>query len=379
MPKTTTTLTEITLRTVRPPAHGQITIWDALPNFGVRVSQGGAKTFVVLLGRNGNRHTIGRYPIISLQEARSEARRLLAERTLGQHQPQSITFERALPIFIASQYQGKRDRSRKETERLLKRHFLPKFRGDRVSNISTERLSLILNSLEDTPSLQRHALMAGSTFLRWCVNNRYINHNPSQGLKFAKGKSRTRTLTNEEISSVWRATRERTNFNLIVRLCLLIGQRRGEVGGLRAEYIDWQNQTITFPPEAVKNNREHTIPFGKLAAAILITLPKEGYLFPGNHGAECFNGYSKCKRALDKKCKIEHWTLHDLRRTFATNLAGKGTAPHIVERLLNHVTGIISGVASVYNKYSYMNEMREAVAAWEDQLKRLSGSVRRVA
>jgi integrase len=379
MPKTTTALTEITLRALKPPAFGQLTIWDTLPNFGVRISPGGAKSFVVLLGRSGHRHTIGRYPVISLQDARTEARRLLAERTLGRHSSRNITFERALPLFIAAQYQGKRERSRKETERLLRRHFLPKFRSDRISNITTERLSEILDRLEDTPSIQRHALMAIGTFLRWGVRGRYLTHNPSEGIKFAKGKSRTRTLSDEEILLVWRATKEPSTFNKIVRLCILLGQRRGEIGNLRAEYIDWQKQTITFPPEIVKNNREHTIPFGKLAAAILRTLPKDGYLFPGDFGAQCFNGWSKSKRALDKKCKIPHWTLHDLRRTLATNLAALGTAPHVVERILNHVSGTISGVAAVYNKYTYSTEMREAIGAWEEQLKAFAAPVRRAA
>jgi integrase len=372
-------LTDITLRTLKPPASGQIEVWDVLPSFGVRISQGGTKSFIVLLGSTGHRHTIGRYPIISLQDARSEARRLLAERTLGQHLSRSITFERALPLFIAAQYQGKRERSKKETERLLRRHFLPKLRSDRLSYITTERLSQILDALVDTPSIQRHALMAIGTFLRWGVRGRYLTHNPCEGIKFAKGNPRARNLTDEEIKSVWWATKGTSTYNKIVRLIILLGQRRGEIGGLRADYIDWRRQIITLPPEAVKNNREHSIPFGKQAAAILKTLPKEGYLFPGEQGALCFNGWSKCKRALDKKCNISHWTLHDLRRTFATNLAAQATAPHVIERILNHATGTISLIALVYNKYGYMSEMRKAVTAWEDRLTSLTAAVRRAA
>jgi len=379
MPKTATALTEITLRSLKPPASGQRTVWDTMPNFGVRVSQGGAKSFVVLLGRNGLRHTIGRYPVISLQDARGEARRLLAERTLGQHRSKSITFERALPLFISAQYQGKRERSKKETERLLRRHFLPKFRSDRLSNITTERLSQILDRLANTPSIQRHALTAIGTFLRWSIAGRYITHNPSEGLKFSKPKSRTRTLSDEEIAAVWRATNDASVFGKIVRLCLLLGQRRGEIANLRAEYIDWAARTITFPPEIVKNSREHTIPFGKLAGSILNKLPKEGSLFPGAFGAQCFNGWSKSKCTLDNECKISNWTLHDLRRTLATNLAALGTPPHVVERILNHVTGVISGVSAVYNKYTYMGEMRKAFDAWEQHVKAIARRSCRVA
>ena len=125
-----TGLTELTLRQLKPPAIGQITLWDTVPGFGIRVSSGGAKSFIVLLG-SGRRHTIGRYPIISLADARAEAKRVLAERTLGRHQQKTITFEDAIPLFLDCQYQAKRERSRKDSERLLTRHFLPKFKRDK--------------------------------------------------------------------------------------------------------------------------------------------------------------------------------------------------------------------------------------------------------
>ena len=113
-------------------------------------------------------------------------------------------------------------------------------------------------------------------------------------------------------------------------------------------------------------------PIAALTASILAgVLPKDGSprLFPARGNAETpYNGWSKGKVALDKRANIAPWTLHDLRRTFATDLARMGVAPHIVERLINHITGTISGVAAIYNRHAYMDEMRAAIDAWEKRL-----------
>ena len=82
-----------------------------------------------------------------------------------------------------------------------------------------------------------------------------------------------------------------------------------------------------------------------------------------------FNGWSKSKHQLGEVSQTSNWTLHDLRRTFATRLAEMGVAPHVIERILNHVSGQISGVAAVYNRAKYFKEMEEAVTLWESRLK----------
>jgi integrase len=82
-----------------------------------------------------------------------------------------------------------------------------------------------------------------------------------------------------------------------------------------------------------------------------------------------FTGWSKGKAALDKVSGVKDWTLHDLRRTFATRLAELGVAPHVIERLLNHVTGTLSPIALIYNKAKYQEEMRAAIDLWEAKLK----------
>jgi len=94
-------------------------------------------------------------------------------------------------------------------------------------------------------------------------------------------------------------------------------------------------------------------------------------LFPARGRDTPFNGWSKAKAALDKLAGVADWTLHDLRRTFATNMAQLGTPPHVVEKLLNHRTGTISGVAAIYNRYQFMDEMRQAIEKYDHHLAKL--------
>jgi integrase len=156
------------------------------------------------------------------------------------------------------------------------------------------------------------------------------------------------------------------------------GQRRSEIGRLRWDYLDPETGSITLPAAETKNNRQHTFPLGATAAAIVRSIDRGTlYLFPARRDfrmdmpSAVYNSWAKDKRAFDQLCPIAHWTLHDLRRTFSTNLAGLNTSPHVLGRILNHSSGTISGVAAIYNRFRYMEEMRAAIEAWETKLARL--------
>ena len=121
----------------------------------------------------------------------------------------------------------------------------------------------------------------------------------------------------------------------------------------------------------MKNRRTYAFPLGALAQSLLSppTEFQSKFIFPARgKTSSCFNGWSKSKRQFDNSSGITDWTLHDLRRTFATNLAQLGVAPHVIERLLNHVTGTISGVAAICNRAKYFDEMALAVQQWESRL-----------
>lgn len=379
-------LSDVGLRSISPPASGTIDYWDTtLPCFGLRVSRGGAKTFVLKL--HNSRRAIGRFPILSLSEARTEAKRLLAEKTLGKVRPQSITYPQALALFLAEKEKARRPSTVRSLRDRLSRHF--PFKGQ-LADISHQEFARRLAKIK-TASEHNHALAAAKTFFTWATNRRYSTENPTLGISPRSTQSRARVLSDQELQSIWlacsleTATREDAAsaskgaaecnlpraFATIVQLLILTGQRRGEIASLQTSWIN--DNTITLPSSVTKNGREHTFPIGPLASEPLSSLRcSADIIFParGKRG-KTFNGWSKSKSALDKLSGVTGWTLHDLRRTYASKMAALGVAPHVIERLLNHVSGTISGVAAIYNRHHFMPEMKEAVEKYEREIARI--------
>ncbi|HEV3176270.1 MAG TPA: tyrosine-type recombinase/integrase [Stellaceae bacterium] len=352
-------LTDISIRALKPPKTGQKTHFDdTLTGFGVRVSMGGTKTFVLMHGRARSLTSIGRVGIITLAQARTKAKAILAEETLGSR-THSIKFEAALTTFLSTHAKGNRESTRKETKRLLERHFLAKLRHEMLSEISTPDIMAIVDKLADTPSEQNHAFAAARLFFRWATKRRYLNHSPLEGIGLpSTPKTKNRVLTNDELKAVWTAAGQCGTFGNIVRLLIKTGQRRGEIAALQPSWVN--GYTVTLPANVTKNGREHTFP----------VTPDTIQLITGTS----FNGWSKAKAQLDKLALIAPWTLHDLRRTFATNLAALGTPIHVTEKLLNHVSGSTGGIVSIYQRHAYMAEMRAAVELWEQKLYALIGT-----
>jgi len=142
-------------------------VWDKISPLGVRVSQGGSKTYIVMIG-SGRRKVLGRVGMLTLAEARAEAKRAVAEKTLGLiKKPSAVLFETALTQFIEENYVGKRLRTKLGTKRLLERHFLPAFRRRPVSEITDRDIGVQLGKLARTPSEQLHAFRALRAMLRW--------------------------------------------------------------------------------------------------------------------------------------------------------------------------------------------------------------------
>lgn len=354
---------DVKLRSLPVPAKGQSAFWDAkLPSFGIRVSQGGSKTFV--LNRNNTLLTIGKFGVLSLAEARTEARKLLAEFTLGKVRPQSITYPQAVQVFL----EEKSTRRRARTVADHKRHLNLLGFKCQLADVTHDDLSRKLKKLPQSEF--NHRLSCAKTFFTWAQKKRYVTDNPVIGLSPYSRPTRARVLTEAELKSILQVTESLGIFGLIVKLLTLTGQRKSEVASLRAEYIS--GDLCTLPADLTKNHREHTFPVGARTATLLNhriqhETPK-GLLFKARGKDTPFNSWSKAKTSLDKLCGVTNWTLHDLRRTFATGLSDLGTPPHIVERLLNHVSGQISGVAAIYNRAQYMPEMRSAVKKWEAKL-----------
>jgi integrase len=333
------------------------------------VSSSGVKSFVLVMGRSRKRVTIGRYPTISVQDARARAKELLAVRILGKDDVPPMKFEEAIPVFMGARYGDNylKPRTSTETERVLRRHFLPPFRHMQLSAIKPHEIARIVDRLHKTPSLAHHAFGAIRLFFRWAEGRQYVLRSPCVHLQALRGsRPRERVLSRIEVKAVLRAARASdATYPTIVELLLLTGQRRGEIANLRAEWIDWEARTITLPGAVTKNKRVHVFPFGPRAEELLRRGKTKGYLFPGRGTDIPFDGWSKCKPKFDRDCPLPHWVLHDLRRTFATNMAMLGVPVHVTEKLLNHVSGTFGGIVAVYQRHSYRDEMRVAMDKWE--------------
>jgi len=372
--------TDLAIRALPPPVRGQKTYMDkGLTGFGLRVSQGGTKTWFVVHGANRDKTTIGRYPIVSLTDARGAARRILAEYTLGKRRTSRVRFPEGLTLFLEKHCaENNRESTRKTTKGLLENHFLPSLRHKNLDEISAHDITKVTDRLlaQGKSGAANHAFTALRTMLRFCVRRRLLEHSPMEGMFLpARTESRSRVLAANEVKKVWAAAEAYGYpFGHIVRLLILTGQRRVEVGSIHAERIDQKQRLITLPAAITKNRREHTFPYGDLTASILDALPyDQGNLFRARGKETPFVGWSKSKALLDRTIEppAPDYDLHDCRRTFATMHAAIGTPPHVTERLLNHVSGTISGVAAIYNRHHYFLEMRQAATAYENHLQSL--------
>jgi integrase len=370
-------LTDKGVRALDAPDSGQITYWDkSLKSSGLRVSQGGARSWVVMLGKERRRITIGKYPAVSLADARKHARTLIAEQTLGKFRPARTSFDAALKEFLAVCQAKNKPRTAKDYERLLTKHL--KFGPRALIDITARDITLRLNQLNETPSEKDHAFRAARTFFKWAVRERMIDQSPMSLMETPKAlPSRFRILSEDELKALWTATEGTgTSFLVIVRLLILTGQRRGEIARLEHS---WVGETITFPAEVTKNGREHAIPLCPMAKATIESLPKihGRYVFPAARQARdtttIFNGWSKPKAQLDEATGVRDWTLHDIRRTFSSNMARMAIPQVVVEKILNHVSGgSLSPIAQIYNRHQYFEEMRDALLNWEKYLLTLS-------
>lgn len=369
-----TTLTENAVRA----AQSACTLWDgSLKHFGLRVAPGGTKSFLVLLG-SGRRQAIGRYPEITLAQARIKAKRILAERTLGRHQTSSVGWQTTVEKFLdARRSAGTKERTVDEYERTLKRYF--PFGSTRVSEITKRDISGKLEKLNRVPSQKAHALVVIKMLFHWALHEGHIEIDPTASFKRSKQKKRKRVLSDAELKAVWEACDRDTDemprhFRAIAKLLIFCGQRRSETAALRREYFSHNQQTICLPPELTKNGREHTFPLASLALSLLTSPNTDELYFPARgKRLKPFNCWSKSKAALDKLSGVTGWTLHDLRRTFRTIHARIGTPPHIAERLINHVNGVASDVEQIYDQYRYLDEMRVAMNNYERHLAGILG------
>ena len=298
------------------------------------------------------------------------------------------------------------------------RHLLGKakrFHRLRLSEVTKGKIADLLHDVEErSGTVCRNRLRSSlNAFFTWTITEGLLDFNPVTGTaKADEGGPRERVLSEAELAELCAALGAVGQSNSqsashpysdIVRLLILTGQRRQEIGGLRWDEIDFDSDVIVFPPQRTKNERQHELPLSPQASAVLksrkakglaqsgaipISRKPQGTMVFGN-GKAGFSGWTEWKARLDARIAVQRkeagakamppWRLHDLRRTAATLMAEKlGILPHIIEAVLNHVSGAKSGIAGVYNRATYADEMREALCGWAtyvDQITSPSGKV----
>jgi integrase len=370
---------------------------DEIPGFGLRIREGGSRTLVFQykLGAKQRRMTLGKLTAVNLDNARKKAK-IYSGRVADGLDPAADkeeaksqaanTFEATVKDFLTWQRTrtrkngtvGLRPRSLLEIERYLLVHAKPLHKL-RLAKISRTDIANCLAAVEKKsgPVAKNRGRSSLSALFSWAMQEGKADSNPVALTRKNEEKNRDRVLKPEEMRIIWSAL-EDDQYGAIVRLLALTGQRRDEIAGLRWSEIS--DSTILLPLERTKNGRAHSVPLSAAAQRIIAKQPRRSnadgrqrdLIFGFSEGP--FSGWSTRKERLDQRiAKIQGkplaaWRLHDLRRTAATGMADIGIQPHIIEAVLNHVSGHKGGVAGIYNRSTYEPEKRDTLKRWAEHL-----------
>jgi integrase len=371
-----------------PTPAKDVVYWDAgFPGFGVKVTPKGRKVFIVLYRTGGagsqlRKYTIGPYGRVTLHQARIAAQKTFAARLDGRdpaaekrEAKRRITADRIkdlLETFI-TQHVSQR-RSAYEIARVLRREVGGVW-GDKSIHVIVKRdmVELVTAIVQrGAPGAANKTLKHAKTFLRWCVGHGIIDKSPAEGVPLpTKEVPRDRVLSDEELAKVIIAARAIGGpYGRIVEFLVLTAQRREEVAKATGDEFDLEHQTWILPKERAKNGKAHIIHLSNQAIAVLSECEDGGpYVFSGK---KPFGMFSKAKRQLDELAGVSNWRLHDLRRTSVSGMARLGIPPHIADKILNHQSGTISGVAAVYQRHEFLAERREALERWGEHVSKIA-------
>jgi integrase len=365
-----------------PIPKSDVVYWDAgCPGFGVKVTPKGRKVFIVLYRAAGagsklRKYTIGPYGRVTLHQARVAAQKVFAaklegrdpaaEKRAARRRIVADRVEDLLETFIAQRLS--QNRSGGEIARLLRREIGKTWAGRSIHEISKRDVVEVVTPIEQrgAPVAANKALKSIKTFLGWCVGRAVLDQSPAEGVPLpSKEVARDRVLEDNELAHVILAARKLGGpYGGIVELLALTGQRREEVARLQREELDLTRQVWTLPKTRTKNAKVHVVHLSEQSMAMLKRAGERGPYVFSFLGSKPFSDFSRAKRRLDQLSGVTGWRLHDLRRTCVSGMARLGIAPHVADKILNHLSGTISGVAAVYQRHEFLAERREALERW---------------
>jgi integrase len=410
------------------PSATAFTIWDAeITGFGLKVTPAGGKVYIYRYraARPGAASatapitfTIGKHGNLTPDQARKRARELAVMVATGADPRQlahdaiaakdaaiqalrdkerlddELSFDRVSARWL-SHYENekiRRPRTVEQAKHVVRVHLLPALTGIPVPNVTRTDLQAIIDAIPVHHRSTRLAVYAyASVLFRYALERGEISDNPIRLMaKPAAPAPRLRVLTDSELAQVWlSADTLRAPYGSFYKLLLLTGQRREEVAGMNWSELDRTLAAWTIPASRAKNNKTHIVP---LSAAVIAELDSiadvslgQQILWPAfgpvltSGGRVSIKSYSKGKVALDKavallrgqSAPIDHWRVHDLRRTLATGLQKLGVRFEVTEAVLNHTSGSKGGVAGVYQRHDWADEKRAALEAWAAYVGRL--------
>lgn len=382
-------LTPASVNRIRPPETGQLDIFDStLPGFGLRIGKSGTKTWFMFYRYAGKqrRHKVGRYPALSLMEAREAAHHALRVLSRGddpgtmrrelERQREGVLANTVAVIaqkFIEDHVTKKR--SGAKMTQMLERDVVQEW-GDRPIATITRRdaLELLRGVYQRGPHMSNRVLEVMRLMFNWAVLNEYVETSPVAGLHpLHDERSRDRILSDEEVVALWAAFDGLDYpYGPLFKLLLVTGQRRSEVAYMRRGDVNMPKKLWILPREFTKADRAHAVPLSPLALDILHSLPvlAGDFLFSSTGGERGVSGFSRAKDRVDAKVGslVAPWRLHDLRRTAASGMARLGVPPHVLARVINHAPGSTQGVTAIYNRHAYETEKRHALEAWANHL-----------
>jgi integrase len=392
MTATNERLTERTVAKPLPNGKADRIIFDtAIPGFGLRARSAGTQTWIFQFKLAGTsyRMKLGRAPAMKAEAARKialqyyndvqQGKNPAAAKEVAQAQAAN-TFGDLVQRYLESKKTGKkplRPRSYVEVARHLEVYAKP-FHKLPVASIDRHMIEDCINKTAEKSTKGTGAVTANrlhsslSAMFTWGMKKELATRNPVIGVDKHEETPRSRHLADAELKAIWEAL-PAGHYATVVRLLALTAQRLTEIAGLRWDEIDFDRGVITLPASRVKNKRDHTIPMSGMVRDILEKHPRidgQELLFVARNGSQ-FSAWSNAKRDLDAKLEgtiVKPWTTHDLRRTFATRAGDLGIRPHVVETVLNHVSGHRSGIAGTYNHSLYPAETVQAMNLWADHI-----------
>lgn len=378
-------LTDRVVGATKPPKTGRLELGDELVRgLVLRITATGARSWALRYRDKHQRQqriTLGKYPDVTLKKARQKALEALASNASGEDlraSKQTITI--ATFGDLAEEYLVRHvDASLRKSQvmrRMFEMHILPKLRDNVLEDMRRGDVVALLHDLQDKglKAQVNRIQTAISSVLNWGVDQGYLQANPVAGMrKLVKERSRDRVLSDDELKTVWESALSLSEpSRQLVQILILTGQRRDEVRCMRWSEIDLDKAVWIIPSERTKSRRAHMVPLSEPAVKILSAVCRYencDFVFTTG-GVKPYAGQSKlAQRLIRRSVVVDHFILHDLRRTVRTGLSRLGIRGEIRQRVSNHARGSLE---AVYEIYDFLDEKRAALDIWASHVIRVT-------